>query len=69
MRVRRRPLLTRGQHYFAQLFSSGPVPAGQSTVVTVGTRSVDYGQVDDMQYHGRSNFQWFIGSVQVRVAP
>jgi hypothetical protein len=62
-------LLTRGQHYFAQLFSSGSVPAGQSVVVTVGTRSVDYGSVDDMQYHGRSNFQWFISSVQVRIAP
>src|SRR5262249_1429452 len=42
-------LLTRGQHYFAQLFSSGPVPAGQSVVVTVGTRSVDFGSVNDMQ--------------------
>ena len=64
-----RELLTRGQHYFAHLFSSGPVPAGQSVVVTVGTRSADLGRVDDMQYHGRSNFQWFISSVQVRISP
>jgi hypothetical protein len=64
-----RESLTRGQHYFAQLFSSGPVPAGQSVVVTVGTRSVDFGSVDDMEYHGRSNFQWFISSVQVRITP
>jgi hypothetical protein len=64
-----REFLTRGQHYFAHLFSSGPVPAGRSVVVTVGTRSVDFGSVDDMKYHGRSNFQWFINSVQVRIAP
>jgi hypothetical protein len=64
-----REYLTRGQHYFAHLFSAGPVPAGQPVVVTVGTRSLDFGSVDDMTYHGRSNFQWFISSVQVRIAP
>jgi len=31
--------LTRGAHYFAQLFTAGPVPAGQSVVVCAGTRS------------------------------
>jgi hypothetical protein len=61
--------LTRGQHYFASLVSSGPVPAGRSVVVSVGTRSADYGWVDDMEYHGRSDFQWFISSVEVRIAP
>jgi hypothetical protein len=61
--------LTRGQHYFARLVSSGPVPAGRSVVVTVGTRSDDFGDVDDMEYHGRSDFQWFISSVEVRIAP
>jgi hypothetical protein len=61
--------LVRGHHYFARLFSAGPVPAGRSVVVTVGTRSHDFGRIDDMTYHGRSNFRWFINSVQVRVSP
>jgi hypothetical protein len=61
--------LTRGQHYFAQLFSSGPVPAGQSVVVTVGTRTFDIARANDMELHSRSNFQWFINSVEVRIAP
>jgi hypothetical protein len=61
--------LTRGQHYFAQLFSSGPVPAGQSVVITVGTRTFDKARANDMELHSRSNFQWFINSVEVRIAP
>jgi hypothetical protein len=61
--------LIRGQHYFAQLFSSGPVPAAQSVVVTVGTRSFDLAHLNDMSFHGRSNFQWFINSVQIRISP
>lgn len=61
--------LTRGQHYFAHLFSSGPVPAGQSVVVTVGTRTFDIARANDMELHSRSNFQWFINSVEVRIAP
>jgi hypothetical protein len=61
--------LTRGQHYFAQLFSSGPVPAGQSVVVTVGTRTFDIARANDMELHSRTNFQWFINSVEVRIAP
>lgn len=61
--------LTRGHHYFAQLFSAGPVPAGQSVVVTVGTRTFDIARANDMELHSRSNFQWFINSVEVRIAP
>jgi hypothetical protein len=61
--------LTRGQHYFAHLFSAGPVPAGQSVVVTVGTRTFDIARANDMELHSRSNFQWFINSVEVRIAP
>jgi hypothetical protein len=61
--------LTPGQHYFAQLFSAGPVPAGQSVVVTVGTRTFDKARANDMELHSRSNFQWFINSVEVRIAP
>jgi hypothetical protein len=61
--------LTRGQHYFAQLFSAGPVPAGQSVVVTVGTRTFDIARANDMELHSRSNFQWFINSVEVRITP
>jgi hypothetical protein len=61
--------LTRGQHYFAQLFSSGPVPAGQSVIVTAGTRTYDIGRANDMDFHSRTNFQWFINSVEVRISP
>jgi hypothetical protein len=61
--------LTRGQHYFAQLFSSGPVPGGQSVVVTVGTRSFDISRANDVEVHSRSEFQWFINSVEVRISP
>jgi len=61
--------LTRGQHYFAQLFSAGPVPGGQSVVVTVGTRTFDISRANDVEVHSKSNFQWFINSVEVRIAP
>jgi hypothetical protein len=61
--------LTRGQHYFAQLFSSGPVQAGQSVVVTVGARTFDKARANDMELHSTSNFQWFINSVEVRISP
>jgi hypothetical protein len=61
--------LTRGQHYFAHLFSSGPVPGGQSVIVTVGTRTFDIARANDMELHSRTNFQWFINSVEVRISP
>lgn len=61
--------LTRGGHYFAQLFSSGPVPAGQTVIVTAGTRTFDICFTNDMELHSRTNFQWFISSVEVRIAP
>jgi hypothetical protein len=61
--------LTRGQHYFAHLFSSGPVPARQSVVVTAGTRTSDHASTNDMEIHSRTNFQWFINSVEIRIAP
>lgn len=61
--------LTRGQHYFAQLFSSGPVPAGQSVVVTAGARSFDLSGTNDVSIRSRAHFEWFISSVEVRIAP
>jgi hypothetical protein len=61
--------LGRGQHFFAQLFSSGPVPAGQRVIVTAGARTFDICRADDMELHSRSNCQWFISSVEVRIAP
>jgi hypothetical protein len=61
--------LTRGQHYFAQLFSSGPVSANQSVIITAGTRTLDVCRANDMELHSRTNFQWFISSVEVRIAP
>jgi hypothetical protein len=61
--------LVRGQHYFAQLFSSGPVPAGQSVVVVIGTRTFDITRANDVETHSRTNFQWSISSVEVRISP
>jgi hypothetical protein len=61
--------LTRGQHYFAQLFSAGPVPAGQQVVIEVGTRSFDLSGTNDVEIHSRSSFEWFISSVEVRISP
>lgn len=61
--------LTRGQHYFAQLFSAGPVQGGESVIVTVGTRTFDKARANDMEVHSRTDFQWFINSVEVRIAP
>ncbi|RZU75478.1 hypothetical protein EV384_4021 [Micromonospora kangleipakensis] len=61
--------LTRGAHYFAQLFSAGPVPAGQSVIVCVGTRSFDLSGTNDVSIHSTSDFRWFISSVEVRISP
>jgi hypothetical protein len=64
-----REYLVRGQHYFAQLFSSGPVPAGEHIVITAGTRSFDISGTNDVEIHSRSHFEWFISSVEVRISP
>lgn len=61
--------LTRGQHYFAQMFSSGPVPAGETVIITAGTRSFDLSGTNDVAIHSRAHFEWFISSVEVRIAP
>ena len=57
------------QHYFANLFSSEPVRAGESIVVAVGTRSLDWAGVGRMDLRSTSNYQWFINSVEVRIVP
>ncbi|GAA4572300.1 hypothetical protein GCM10023176_34950 [Micromonospora coerulea] len=61
--------LTRGTHYFAQLFSAGPVPAGQSVVVCAGTRSFDKSGTNDVSIDSTSDFRWYISSVEVRISP
>lgn len=61
--------LTPGQHYFAQMFSTGPVPAGQSVIITAGARAFDITYSNDMELHSRSNCQWFISALEVRVSP
>lgn len=58
-----------GDHYFAQLRSSGPLPAGQSVVICVGTRSFDISGANDVEIHSKSIFRWFIRSIEVRVLP
>jgi hypothetical protein len=64
-----REFLTRGAHYYARLLSAGPVPAGRSVVVTVGAQTFDIARANDMTLHSRSDCQWFINSVEVRIAP
>jgi len=61
--------LIRGQHYYTQLVSSGPVPGGQSVIIEVGTRSLDYSITNDMAIDSRSHYRWFINSVEVRIVP
>lgn len=61
--------LTQGDHYFAQLRSSGSLPAGQSVVVCIGTRNFDKSGANDVEIHSKSIFRWFIRSVEVRVMP
>jgi hypothetical protein len=61
--------LTRGQHYFAHLFSAGPVPAGQPVLVLAGTRTFDLSGTNDVEIHSASSFHWFISSVEVRISP
>jgi len=61
--------LSTGQHYYGHLFSTGPVPAGESVTVVAGTRSFDITSANDVEVHSASNFQWFINSVEVRIAP
>lgn len=61
--------LVRGQHYFAHLFSSGPVPAGQSVVVVIGSRTFDITRANDVETHSKTDFQWSISSVEVRISP
>ncbi|MET8310792.1 hypothetical protein [Micromonospora sp. NPDC005173] len=61
--------LTRGAHYFAHLFSAGPVPANEPVIVCAGTRSFDLSGTNDVSIHSRSDFRWFISSVEVRISP
>ena len=61
--------LIRGGHYYSHLFSSGPVPAGQSVMISAGTRTFDIAYSNDVEVHSKSNVQWFINSVEVRISP
>jgi hypothetical protein len=51
--------LIRGQHYYAQLLSAGPVSGGQSVVVEIGTRTWDNSSVQAVEVHAKSNLHWF----------
>ncbi|MFN7978576.1 MAG: hypothetical protein U0P30_10590 [Vicinamibacterales bacterium] len=62
-------ILTGGQHYFAQLFATGPVQAGQTVIVTAGAQSTDVTYSNDMELHSYSDCQWFISSLEIRIAP
>jgi hypothetical protein len=58
-----------GHHYFAVLESAGSVPASQSVVVEIGTRSFDIARADDISLHSRSEFLWLINSIEIRMKP
>lgn len=64
-----RSILTQGSHYYAHLFSAGSVPGGQSVIITAGARTLDIARADDMELDSRSDCQWFINSVEVRISP
>jgi len=61
--------LARGEIYFADLFSDGPVAQGDVVEIRAGTRSVDSALTDDVELHSRSQFLWLLRSVRVRIAP
>jgi hypothetical protein len=63
-----REYLVSDEHYFAQFLSPAPVPAGHM-VILVGTRTFDITRANDVEVHGRSNFLWYIRSVEVRIRP
>lgn len=62
-------ILTGGQHYFAQMFATGPVSAGQTVIVTAGARAFDITYSNDMELHSSSDCQWFISALEIRVSP
>jgi hypothetical protein len=64
-----REFLTRGGAFAAQLFSDGPVAAGQWVMIRAGTRSDDWTMTNDMEIHSKSSFRWALERVRVRVAP
>lgn len=68
-RFEQRENIPRGRDVFAQLFSDGPVPAGDFVEIRAGTRSHDCAFTNDVEIHSRSSFRWFLKSVLVRIAP
>jgi hypothetical protein len=61
--------LIRGEHYYAHLFSAGSVNAGETLYICAGTRSFDLSGSNDVGIDSASHFQWFLNSVEVRIAP
>lgn len=59
--------LRRGRVYWAHLFSTGAVPAGQWIAIRCGTRSSTTIDTNDVTILSDMFFHWFIRSVQVRV--
>jgi hypothetical protein len=61
--------LTPGNHYYGHMVSNGAVQAGDTFFVGVGTRTFDITRANDVEVHSRSNFQWLIRTVEVRIVP
>jgi hypothetical protein len=61
--------LTPGADYYGHVLSTGVVQSGDVFFVGVGIRSFDRSRANDVEVHSRSNFQWLIRSVEIRVVP
>jgi hypothetical protein len=61
--------LARGGHFFANLFSDGPVQKDEVVEVRAGTCGADRSTTNDIEIHSKSAFHWFVKEVLVRIAP
>ncbi len=58
--------LITGHHYFLHATTTGPVEAGQSVAILVGTHNWEKCVCNDVGYESDTSFHWTINSVQVR---
>ena len=58
--------LITGHHYFLHAATTGPVEAGQSVAILVGSHNWEKCVCNDVGYESDTSFHWTIRSVQVR---
>jgi hypothetical protein len=56
-----------GSTYLATLDSTGPVQAGETVFVAVGTRNSDRSTTNDVEVATTSDFSWLIRSLELRI--